>query len=66
MAGLEPAIHPCRKPIAKMMDARVIPAHDSDRDHSCAVIASQAKQSISKKLDFFGAARLAMTKRQIV
>jgi hypothetical protein len=26
MAGLEPAIHPCRKPIAKMMDARVMTA----------------------------------------
>jgi len=28
IAGLDPAIHPLRKSLAKMMDARVKPAHD--------------------------------------
>jgi hypothetical protein len=28
MAGLDPAIHFLRKSLAKMMDARVKPAHD--------------------------------------
>jgi hypothetical protein len=28
IAGLDPAIHPFRKSPAKMMDARVKPAHD--------------------------------------
>jgi hypothetical protein len=28
IAGLDPAIHPLRKILAKMMDARVKPAHD--------------------------------------
>ena len=29
IAGLDPAIHPLRKSLAKMMDARVEPAHDA-------------------------------------
>jgi hypothetical protein len=29
IAGLDPAIHPFRKILAKMMDARVKPAHDA-------------------------------------
>jgi hypothetical protein len=29
IAGLDPAIHPLRKILAKMMDARVKPAHDA-------------------------------------
>jgi hypothetical protein len=29
MAGLDPAIHPLRKILAKKMDARVKPAHDA-------------------------------------
>jgi hypothetical protein len=28
MAGLDPAIHPFKKILAQMMDARVKPAHD--------------------------------------
>jgi hypothetical protein len=28
IAGLDPAIHPLRKTLAKVMDARVKPAHD--------------------------------------
>jgi hypothetical protein len=29
IAGLDPAIHPLRKTLAKRMDARVKPAHDA-------------------------------------
>jgi len=29
IAGLDPVIHPLRKILAKMMDARVKPAHDA-------------------------------------
>jgi hypothetical protein len=32
IAGLDPAIHPLRKSLAKMMDARVKPAHDAGDD----------------------------------
>jgi hypothetical protein len=31
IAGLDPAIHPLRKSLSKMMDARVKPAHDVER-----------------------------------